>query len=490
MKSVHFFILTLLAGCFISCNVASQEQTTQDRLTVQQLKEDLQIMRSRLEGLHPGLYEYTPKKQMNAYFDSLFAAIKQPMSELEFLRFIKPFLIKIKDGHTNIYPSERAVEASQKQHKFIPFGVRCLGKRVFLVEQFTKQLKISPGSEILAINRQPIKDILDAFLYKYSTRDGYNETFPRYLINRVFGSAYYWYIGQSDKFEIKYKTPEGQVNTTTVAAANPQDITQYFAKNPRKNQDEMLEFKVLNGNTAYLRVSSFSTSQISSKGQSFHAFVDKSFQTIAQRKLKYLILDMRGNGGGNDALGAEIFKYLTDKPFGFYKSIQTITQRIENTQYFDGGLSYFNSSVSRRLRSLTNGRYLVKSWPGLRRFKPKRKNRFKGKMYVLLDGGSFSSTTEFASIIHYHKRATFVGEESGGNYHTNTSGIMPVLVLPHSKIRVRMGLLQYRTVVGDYPKGKGILPDYPVNYTIQDVLQKRDVVLNRTLDLIKQASQK
>ena len=198
---------------------------------------------------------------------------------------------------------------------------------------------------------------------------------------------------------------------------------------------------------------------------------------------------MRGNGGGNDALGAEIFKYLADKPFGFYKSIQTITKSVENTQYFEGGLSYFNSSLGRRLRSLANGRYLVKSWPGLRQFSPKNKNRFKGKVYVLLDGGSFSSTTEFASIIHHHKRATFVGEESGGNYHTNTSGIMPILVLPHTKIRIRMGLLQYRIEAGDYPKGQGILPDYPVSYTIEDVLQKRDVVLDKTLDLIKQASQ-
>lgn len=40
-----------------------------------------------------------------------------------------------------------------------------------------------------------------------------------------------------------------------------------------------------------------------------------------------------------------------------------------------------------------------------------------GKVLVLMNGGSFSTTCEFRSNLPYRKRATFVGEEAGGGYY-------------------------------------------------------------------------
>jgi C-terminal processing protease CtpA/Prc len=110
---------------------------------------------------------------------------------------------------------------------------------------------------------------------------------------------------------------------------------------------------------------------------------------------------------------------------------------------------------------------------------------FKGKVYVLINGNSFSGTGECTSLMHYHKKATFIGEECGAGYYGNTSGFMPLLTLPNTKIRVRIPMIRYTMAVSGYPKNRGIIPEYPVSLTIEDLLNERDTVMEFTINLIK-----
>jgi C-terminal processing protease CtpA/Prc len=41
-------------------------------------------------------------------------------------------------------------------------------------------------------------------------------------------------------------------------------------------------------------------------------------------------------------------------------------------------------------------------------------NHFDGRLYVLIDGGSFSASADFSATVDVYKRATFIGEETGG----------------------------------------------------------------------------
>ena len=110
---------------------------------------------------------------------------------------------------------------------------------------------------------------------------------------------------------------------------------------------------------------------------------------------------------------------------------------------------------------------------------------FKGKVYILINGGSFSATGECTSVIHFHKKALFVGEECGSGYYGNTSGFVPTLILPHTKIRVRIPLVRYTMAVSGYLSDRGIIPDYPVIPTIKDILNGKDTELDAVIKLIK-----
>jgi len=104
-----------------------------------------------------------------------------------------------------------------------------------------------------------------------------------------------------------------------------------------------------------------------------------------------------------------------------------------------------------------------------------------------MNGGSFSASTEFLSTLHFHKRATFIGEETGGGYYGNTSGARVNLELPNSKLQLHFGLMTYYQAVGDdkYPE-RGVLPDYPITHTIEDLIAGRDKEMDLAIRLAKE----
>jgi hypothetical protein len=68
---------------------------------------------------------------------------------------------------------------------------------------------------------------------------------------------------------------------------------------------------------------------------------------------------------------------------------------------------------------------------------------FLGKVIVLMDGRTFSTAADVCATLHHLKRATFVGEESGGGYCGNTSGLGAKVVLPNSKLSSRIPMWGY-----------------------------------------------
>jgi C-terminal processing protease CtpA/Prc len=102
-----------------------------------------------------------------------------------------------------------------------------------------------------------------------------------------------------------------------------------------------------------------------------------------------------------------------------------------------------------------------------------------------MNGGSFSTTCEFLSNLHYNKRATFVGEEAGGGYYGNTSGPTIVVTLPNTKGRLFVPLRTYYLAVKDGIPNRSILPDYEVKPSISDLLSGTDTAMSRAMELAK-----
>jgi C-terminal processing protease CtpA/Prc len=112
------------------------------------------------------------------------------------------------------------------------------------------------------------------------------------------------------------------------------------------------------------------------------------------------------------------------------------------------------------------------------------RSRTQGKVFVLIDGGSFSGAADLAALIHHLKRGTFIGEEIGGGYYGNSSGKLPTVTLPNSGLKLQLPLYGYwNAVAGDDGERRGTRPDYVVPTNLSTVLQGQDQQLNTALTL-------
>jgi C-terminal processing protease CtpA/Prc len=103
-----------------------------------------------------------------------------------------------------------------------------------------------------------------------------------------------------------------------------------------------------------------------------------------------------------------------------------------------------------------------------------------------MNGGSFSSSTEFLTLLHFYNRATLIGEEPAGGYYGNTCGRMVKLVSPNSKLELNFGVLTFYLDVSGYKySDRGVLPDYPVAHKLNDLLAGRDKDMELALSLAR-----
>lgn len=71
-------------------------------------------------------------------------------------------------------------------------------------------------------------------------------------------------------------------------------------------------------------------------------------------------------------------------------------------------------------------------------------------------------------------RATFIGEETGGTYNGTVAGTMPVLTLPYSKLKVRVGLQKIAATGKTTEFGRGIMPDVTIIETPEQIIDQSD----------------
>jgi C-terminal processing protease CtpA/Prc len=148
------------------------------------------------------------------------------------------------------------------------------------------------------------------------------------------------------------------------------------------------------------------------------------------------------------------------------------------------GVSYpfFMSYTFLKTKKADDGTFYCNSYAS--KLKEPNPNNFKGKIYVLINGGSFSASCLLSSALKANKEVTFVGEETGGDFNGTVAGFMPQLTLPNSHIKWRLGLLDIRPVNQTKVIGHGIYPDKEIIQTVEDKINGNDPELEWILKQI------
>jgi len=111
---------------------------------------------------------------------------------------------------------------------------------------------------------------------------------------------------------------------------------------------------------------------------------------------------------------------------------------------------------------------------------------FGGKVLVLIDGGTFSTAADVSAVLRHLKRAVFIGEETGGGYEGNTSGLNALVTLTHSKLGLKIPMYGYWNAVrAPAQRSRGTLPDRAVAVTVADVMRGVDAPMRVALELAR-----
>jgi hypothetical protein len=466
-------------------SVAQTPRATGD-LTPAELKADFDLMRMMLEEAHPGLYRYSTKVEMDRTFATQRAKLDRSLTRTEFLAVTSEIIARIHCGHTKMIPDDET-QATMKNARRFPLRILVEDKRlVVLFNDTPDNGTIRPGMEITEVNGHPAAEIIRR-IWPTLSGDGDIETGKW----RDFGelSKYYWlFFEQTDEFTVKAKDATGMPVVAKLVGVT--DAESRANRNPANDTIHASIAKLMGWSRDNFSVRFLKDPEIAEicighlTGDDFPRQVEDTFKVLREKGTKDLIIDLRGSGGGDDMNVAMLLSYLTNKPFRYLDHVDVRPATLSLGEQFGWSVE-FEDRLREYVTPNPAGNYSLtaKMHPALTEQTP-GKYPFTGKLLVLTDGGTFSGSADFCAVLHHLKRATFIGEETGGGYYGNSSGKMPTITLPHSRLQMRLPVYGYWNAVPGYGgKRRGTIPDYVVKTRITALLRGIDEQLDLALKL-------
>jgi len=501
-KYAFYTRLWIIAVLFIflcsSCSVSKSSFSPYKKYSPEQLNKDYTIFRGALEESHPGIYWYTPKNEMDTFFDWGKNQIRDSLNEEDFRKILSYVISKINCGHTVTRSSKAFARfRDTSMNKVFPLSLKIWpgsspadDTATVAANLIRKDTTLTRGVVVKKINHQAISTILDT-LCQYISSDGYNMTHKyQALSNRGgFGAAFTSVYGQKENYFIDYLSDDGTEKTAVLPPYNPRadslnrSAISRFAKTSRAERKKQIMLGARNLRLDSLNRIAFMDLGSFSRNLKLKSFFRTSFKEMRHKNIKNLVVDVRGNGGGSVTNSTLLTKFIADRKFKVADSLYANTRNSRYRKYIEG--YFFNRlfmvfMTSKKKDGKYHFGYFERHY-----FNSKKKNHFNGNIYILTGGNSFSATTLFTQTVKQQDNVTVVGEETGGGAYGNTAWLIPDLILPETRIRFRLPL--FRLVIDkNIPKdGRGVQPEVIAVPTTEAIRRGIDYKMEKVMELIK-----
>jgi hypothetical protein len=463
-------------------------------LTRDQALADIALMRRGLETIHPGLYRYRRKAEIDAAFARLQAAAAGPISDLQLWGAVALMLAEIHCDHTKPEMSD-ALERYRNTHPtHLPLRFAFVEGRMIVVSNDAQPGAPPPGSEITAVNDIPVPRIVAslgrAVAYDGATVDAIAAKLS--ADSDLMGDDFneYWpaFYGFPDRWRLAFEAPgDARLTRATLApisfktwAALPWPGGAY-----RDEFYKALTWRVA-GKEAYLRLDTFVNYR---NPVDADAFLDGFFKILAKDHVDRLILDLRNNSGGSDDVSVALGRYLLPSAFTWLKPVLLKAVRYgdladhmdtwgDRAALFDPPMDQFRHTADGwwerrpRLGDEDDESALPQA------ISP---DRFAGRVTVLTGPRNGSGATMTIAQLKDKIGARLVGEDTSGSAEGPTAGHIFLLTVPNSGLKVRIPNAWNRATISTFTPERGVAADEVAIITRLDV----DAGVDAALDLAR-----
>jgi len=460
MNRTIFIIAAFLLTRF-SVNGQYLYNQLEKRYSVYEIKADIDQLYKDLKRHHFNLNLYISKTALEHEFDSLKSAIADSLTTVQVYNKLLPVLSRIGDGHLRIdyvdvakvTPGDYLKYGKPYSSPFERIKLNFIEDRAYVTENFEN---ITAGSEILSINHINTSTIISEYLQRVFS-DGYNTTFKYFFLNNGMLDGIWQRLKRTDTLKI-ITSWEGTIDSAYVIG-KPFDIKMALEENKKTETapswQRLLSFKKIDTNLAYIKVNTFQT--IMSKE-------DLEIFNNELPRFDHVVLDLRGNTGGNIFIMAHLLKLFLTKPIKLasfpnelIKGVLLPTLDTNKRKQLDYVKAY-NRNGYEMLVPFANG--------------------YKGKLYILVNGGTFSAAAAFANALAVTKRGILVGEETGGGRNTFNAGFYLEKTSKNIGLKYAIGLIPFNLPEPSDTIGHGVMPDIKIKYSLKDYLDKKDLEID------------
>jgi hypothetical protein len=385
--------------------------TPYGRLKLAEARADTQDFFATLERVHAALFARVTEQDYRRMKEQTLAGLdaradqdgRVSIEDLAYLlRYAAAF---IRDGHTELGYGARPYQELLDGRRFPPFRFEYENGRFYITGAQDASLA---GLELVAVNAAPVAEFLRPALDRIA-----GETLT-WRATRLAGAQdfWMWFTNLAGKAggccQLKLRDANGAESSRLL---EPVAITEYgkirataVRKTPPRKGTEVRFFD--SGKVAQFIYPAFASSDGERKK------IDDVFRQIRETKSQDVIVDLRGNGGGEVAMGSLIFSYLSAKPVKQFNGGK-IRISPESLQYMLGGILLARQGDL--ITATDTDAIAVDFARGFAAMNevPKQPSPFSGRVWLLVDHRTFSAANIFSVAFRDFKIGTILGYETG-----------------------------------------------------------------------------
>ena len=422
-------------------------------------------------------FDQVPDLDWDAAYREYIPKVLESKSTYGYYRLLQRFTALLEDGHTDVQPPHAVrnlIDRPQVQ-------LRNFDNRAYVMNVGSSlENQIPVGSEIITVDDIPAGEYVQQYIIPYIASSTDYIRWNRGIARLLEGL-------KDSPVTVTILTQEGREREVDLRRNAASSGEEWLL--PRETGRELLDFQILDDSIAYVALNSFANDKIVEMFDSVYADI---------KNAGGLIIDLRNNGGGNSNIGYAIIDYLTGesyttsmwrtrehraafKAWGYWSVKERENMTDEELLAFEEKYNAA-SEEEREWYDRTIDTYTGDWWyhgtPGTR--KSERTDIFEGDVVILVSNNTASAAEDFLVAIDMLERATFVGERSFGS-----TGQPLSIELPGG------GWARVCTKRDIYPDGRefvgyGIKPHVKIKPRIDDVLENRDVVLEKGIEVLKE----